>query len=235
MKVIAHRGASGLVDVENTLEAFEKAVEIKADMVEFDVRKTKDNVLVVFHDKNFQDVPIGWLTYEEMEKRANAQGFHVPLLKEVLKLLAGRIYLDIEVKEHGFEKRLVNMLHKYLKTETYSVKSFDDRVVYKVKELDPNIKTGLLLGMEKATVKRRINELFPERRLKACHADFVSPNYQLLHFGFIQRMHLKQYEIYVWTVNEAKLIDKLLKTSIEGIITDRPDIVFEQMRIGDKG
>ena len=80
MKVIAHRGASGLVDVENTLEAFEKAVEIKADMVEFDVRKTKDNVLIVFHDKNFQDVPIGWLTYEEMEKRANAQGFHVPLL-----------------------------------------------------------------------------------------------------------------------------------------------------------
>ena len=94
-KIIAHRGASGIVDVENTLESFEKAIEVGSDMVEFDVRKTKDNILVVYHDKNFADQPVSWYTYEEMEAVAKKQGFHIPLLVEVLELCNNRIYMDI--------------------------------------------------------------------------------------------------------------------------------------------
>ena len=60
IKVIAHRGASGMVGQDNTLESFQKAIEIGADMVEFDVRQTKDKVLIVHHDKNFADTPIAW-------------------------------------------------------------------------------------------------------------------------------------------------------------------------------
>ena len=135
-KVIAHRGASGLVKVENTLESFEKAIEIGADMVEFDVRKTKDNILVVYHDKNFADQPVSWYTYEEMEAVAKKQGFHVPLFVEVLELCKDRIFMDIEVKETGFENRLVRLLKKTVKYDNYSVKSFKDSVCFRVKEID---------------------------------------------------------------------------------------------------
>ena len=225
--IIAHRGASGLVDVENTLESFEKAIEVGADMVEFDVRKTKDNILVVYHDKNFADQPVSWYTYEEMEAVAKKQGFHIPLLVEVLELCNNRIFMDIELKETGYESRLVRLLKKNASYDNYSVKSFKDSVSYKIKEFDPNIRTGLLVGYKKASLKRRINELFPERRLRACRADFISPNSRLLRFGFLSRMKRRGIPVYVWTVNDKKDIRKLLKKDIAGIITDRPDIALK--------
>ena len=65
-KVIAHRGASYLAGIDNTIESFQLAIDIGADMVEFDVRSTKDNVLVVIHDSTFADTPISWQTYETL-------------------------------------------------------------------------------------------------------------------------------------------------------------------------
>ncbi|SEQ28629.1 glycerophosphoryl diester phosphodiesterase [Lachnospiraceae bacterium NE2001] len=227
IKIVAHRGASGQPGVENTLESFQKAIELGVDMVEFDVRKTKDNVLVVYHDKNFADQPVSWYTYEEMEKQAQIRGFHVPLFVEVLELCSGKVFMDIEIKETGFEHRVVRFLHKYSDYKDYSVKSFKDAVPFKIKELDPKITTGLLLGYEKADARRRINELFPIRRLRACHADFVSPHFLLLRFGFEKRMKKAGYPIYVWTVNAPEVIDEVLQKQVTGIITDNPVYALE--------
>lgn len=221
-KIIAHRGASGRPGVENTLESFAGAIELGVDMVEFDVRKTKDNVLVVYHDDKFADQPVKWYTYEEMDRVAKQKGFHVPLFVEVLELCAGKVFMDIEIKETGFEHKVVKFLHKYANYEDYSVKSFKDIVPYKIKEIDPNITTGLLLGYEKANFKRRFNELFPVRRLQACKVDFVSPAYQLLKFAYVKRMKEAGYPVFVWTVNEPELIDKILDFDPEGLITDNP-------------
>ena len=64
--IVAHRGASWLVKVENTLDSFEKAIEVGSDMVEFDVRKTSDDILVVYHDKHLADYPIKLTAYDEL-------------------------------------------------------------------------------------------------------------------------------------------------------------------------
>ena len=175
VKIVAHRGASGLVEHENTLESFEKAIEIGADMVEFDVRETKDGVLVVTHDKNFADAPVSWQTYEAMEEIAQTKGFHIPRFSEVLEICHNRIFMDIEVKEHGFEKKLLKTLDKYVTTDEYTVKSFNDKVPYTIKKHRPDITVGLLIGQTNGNLKRKVNELFPVRRLKKCKADFVSP------------------------------------------------------------
>ncbi len=225
--IIAHRGASGLVDKENTLESFEKAIEINADQVEFDVRKTMDNKLVVCHDNILADLPVKLTKYELLEKEAEKQGYHLPLLKEVLELCKGRIYMDIEVKEHGFENRLIRELDKYVTPEEYSIKSFDDRVSYSVKLINPKIKTGLLLGISRGDSRRRLSEIFPIRRLKKCKADFVSPYHGIVVMGFVRRAHRYKYPVYVWTLNGKKRIMKFLKKGVDGIITDRPDVAME--------
>ncbi len=230
VKVIAHRGASGLVDQENTLESFEKAIEIKADMVEFDVRKTKDNKLVVCHDNILADLPIKLTDYALLEKEANYAGYHLPILKEVLMLCKGRIYMDIEVKEHGFENRLLKELDQYVGPDEYSIKSFDDRVSYTVKLINPSITTGLLLGRSRGDIRRRLTEVFPVRRLKACKADFVSPHSSLLILNYVRRLHRRNYPVYVWTLNKKKRIMKYLKKGVDGIITDRPDNAIEVIR-----
>ena len=71
--VIAHRGASALAPHENTLEAFQIAIDLKADMAEFDVRKTSDNILIVFHDGTIDGRKIGDMTYNRINDITSAE------------------------------------------------------------------------------------------------------------------------------------------------------------------
>ena len=113
-KIIAHRGASFLASRENTMESFELAIKLKADMVEFDVRETRDKELVVFHDSIFNEMPIAWQNYEDMVKAARERGFEIPRLIDVVKLCHGKIKMDIEVKETGYEDKIVKLLQENL-------------------------------------------------------------------------------------------------------------------------
>jgi glycerophosphoryl diester phosphodiesterase len=225
-KIIAHRGASYLAHRENTREAFELAIGLHADMVEFDVRQTSDGVLVVFHDSTFADVPIAWQSYSELQEAAKAKDFQVPTLEEVLRLCHGRVKMDIEVKETGFERKLVSTLKGICSFDEYSVKSFRDVVPYKIKKIEPRIRTGLLLGWEENTFMGRLDEYFPIARLKKCHADFASPHYRLATREFLKRLRRHGYESYVWTVNDPKVVKRLLRNKAAAIITDQPDMAL---------
>lgn len=222
-KIIAHRGASFLAKKENTLEAFALAIDIGADYAEFDVRQTRDHNLIVFHDDTFDNRKISDLTYDELCRKTSAKGFKVPLLVDVLKLCRGKIKLDIELKETGYEGSIISLIKQFFEYEDYMMKSFLDSAVAKIKAIDANINAGLLLGTANADFRRRLHEYFPERRLHACHADFVSPHYQLATPMFIRRMHIRHYKVYVWTLNEASLIGKYINRNVDGIITDKPD------------
>lgn len=226
-QVIAHRGASALAEHENTLEAFNIAMELKADMVEFDVRRTMDDELVVFHDKQLKGTDIGKLTYGQINDITGKEGYRVPTFAEVLKVCQGRVHLDIELKETGYEKRVVNLVRRYYNYNEYSIKSFLDIVSLKIKEIDNKITTGLLVGTEHTGFKTHIHEYFPEKRLRLCKADFVSPHYKLVTGEFAGRMRRQRIPVYVWTVNDSKTMKKLIHKRVAAIITDRPDVMIE--------
>lgn len=100
--VIAHRGAWGKTG-QNTLAAFEAAIDLGADVIEFDVRRTRDGRLVVHHDARAAGVATSRLDYEELSARVG--GSRPPLLEEVLELAQGRIAVDVELKEAGYVSR----------------------------------------------------------------------------------------------------------------------------------
>lgn len=223
--VIAHRGASALAKHENTLEAFQIAIELKVDMAELDVRRTKDGKLIVFHDSTIQGKKVSSLTFEEINGIAKLENYKVPLFSEVLRLCKGKIKLDIELKETGLEEGVVDMVRKRFgyTYQEFSIKSFLDEVSLKVKSLDARITTGLLVGHTKADFKVRLSEYFPERRLAACKADFISPHYRFVTKAFVHRMRRRGYPVYVWTLNEKEQMLKYGKRGVEGIITDYPN------------
>jgi glycerophosphoryl diester phosphodiesterase len=221
--IIAHRGASYLAEYENTLDAFQLAIDIGADYVEFDVRRTKDKKLIVVHDADFDGTLYSDLSYDEICALTEPLNYTIPLLIDVLKLCQGRIKLDIELKEGGYEKQVVMLVRDMFHYDQFMMKSFDDNVVARIKLIDPDIKAGLLIGMESADAKRRFNEYFPERRLKLCNADFVSPYYSLATREFIHRMRRHNKEVYIWTVNGIKNLEKYVRAKPDGIITDMPD------------
>jgi len=228
-KIIAHRGASGLTEFDNSLESFRKAVELGADMIEFDVRKTRDDVLIAFHDPEIQGEGISGLSYEELLVITEKIGFKVPTVEDVVNLSKGKIGLDIELKEEGYEERVVELVKDHLGYDSYMMKSFSDECVKSIKRYDRGVKTGLLLGLEdpEFKVKTRLSELFPKRRLNKCRADFVAPNYQLLRFFYLRRMWRAGFEVFVWTVNEVELMERLISKGVDALITDRPDLALK--------
>lgn len=224
--VIAHRGASALAAHENTLESFGIAISLGADMVEFDIRRTRDKKLIVFHDKHYKGKKICQYTYSELNQLTEQEHFRVPLLEEVLELCQGKIRLDIELKESGYENEVVTLVKQLYPNDEFFIKSFKDEVVSKIKEIDEKITAGLLLGDSNRSLRDRLMDFFPADRLASCHADFVSPCYQLLNPAFMWRMHNLEIPIYPWTVNNSNGLWYQLHTGIHGIITDRPDIAL---------
>ncbi len=222
--IIAHRGASRMAGSDNTIESFTLAITTGAEYVEMDIRRTKDKMLIVFHDDTINDIKLETLTFKELNQEALKLGYQVPLFEDVLKLCAGKIKLDLELKETGYEKQVITLVKKYYSYDSFMLKSFLDTAVLRVKETDKKIKAGLLLGYKVADKKRRFNEYFPLRRLISCKADFVSPHYKLVTWAYALRMKLLGKDMYVWTVNDEVIMKKLLTKKVEGIITDVPDL-----------
>ena len=228
-RIVAHRGARGLCDSENTVEAFEKAHEIGAEWIEFDVRRTGDGEFVCFHDEAHGGVPLADLTSPELLASTRAVGFDVPRVEAVLRRFRGRLKLDIEIKEGGYEAELVRLATRYLDPSQFVMKSFVDAAVAAVKRADPAVRAGLLLGVDGPRFDPRVRgrEVFPESRLLRLKADFASPNDGLVMLGLVQRMHALGMEVWVWTVNDGKRMQELVDLGVDAIITDRPDIGLE--------
>ncbi len=239
-KIIGHRGASGLVEYDSSVKSFEKAIELGVDMVEFDVRRTKDGTLTAFHDSELDGEDIEDITHDEIQEITGDKGYKVPTVEDVVRLCKGKIDLDIELKVEGYEEEVIELVLSHLDHDGFIIKSFSDETVKSIKEYDPKIEAGLILGNlllsiedRENNVKTRISELFPKRRLRRCNADFVAPYYRLLKFFFIRRMENMGMDIYVWTVNDVEMMKSLMKKGVEGIITDRPDLALE-LREGQK-
>jgi glycerophosphoryl diester phosphodiesterase len=140
--VVAHRGASAEA-AGNSLEAFEKAIQVGSDLIEFDVRRTRDDQLVAFHDETVGGHPVGQLTREEIRIQT---GIEPPLLSDVLDLTKGHVGLDVELKEDGYTDRVMNALSERFEPDELVITSFIDSVVAQAKRLRPSIKAGLLVG-----------------------------------------------------------------------------------------
>jgi glycerophosphoryl diester phosphodiesterase len=178
--VVAHRGASSVAP-ENTLEAFEKAIELGADMVEFDVRRGGDGRLVISHDP----LPAP----------------DVPTLDQVVELCAGRIALDVELKEAGLENEVLQVVA----SADVVVTSFLPEVVTAAKRLRPDVRTGLLL-----------------RRLPAADApaDFLAPHVELLH-------RVPGDGLVVWTVNDEATLERLFgDPRVAAVVTDDVELAL---------
>ena len=224
--IIAHRGSPNHAK-ENTIGSFEKAMVSGADMIEFDVRRTKDNVLIAFHDEMIQGHSTKDLTWGAISQMARHQGFEIPTVEEVLKWSRGKIKLDVELKEEGCEKEAVELLSGYSKEDQFVITSFNDDSLRVIKERYPGIKTGLILGRDIPSYRilTRLQECFPMKRCKKAKPDFLVAHLKLLRVGFLERARRNHLPVFVWTVNDEEMIWKLLHDGrVYAIITDKPDL-----------
>jgi len=224
--IIGHRGAPKAAR-ENTVEAFEKAMALGVDAVEFDVRRTADDVLVVHHNArvtpNTQRIALS--PYEKVQKAARGRGYEVPTLDEVLDVCRGRVSIDVELKETGYEEEVIEAVLKKFDLRHVMFKSFRESCVKKLMSYEPSLFAGLLLGykidISKGSGLRK--KISPLARVQRTGAQFVSPHWRLLRRGFIDRMHEAGLPVFTWTVNDPRVALRLIRRGVDGIITNVPD------------
>ena len=184
--LIAHRGYFDLEKniPENSIKAFKRAVEYNY-MIEFDVRKTKDDTLIVFHDDNLKrlcgvDKEVDECTYKEIKKLSlSGTPSKIPLLKDVLNLISGKVPIIIETKgkyKYGeLEKLMEEELSNY-KGE-YAIQSFNPFSLFWYKKNKPDIKRGLLESIHSRKRLSFFQKILPLKWILKC--DFYSKDKKL--------------------------------------------------------
>jgi glycerophosphoryl diester phosphodiesterase len=217
--VAAHRGvASGAA--ENTLEAFTNAIDVGADMIEFDVRRTRDGELIAFHDAAVGGTLVRDLTRDGIEA---ATGVRPPLLAEVLLACAGRIRLDVELKEDGYVPEVMAALRAGFDSDQVIVTSFLPAVLAQAKDAFPEVKTGLLAGDSGpwSDLPAWLGGFFPVRVARRVRADYLAPHYGFATLGIVRRAAAAGLPCLLWTVNSPALIRRYAADPrIAAIITD---------------
>lgn len=233
--VWAHRGASGYAP-ENTLAAFEKAVELGADGVELDIQLTKDDEIVVIHDEKIDRTSDGegWVkdyTLEELRgfnyNRTKPEYEHadIPTMREVFELLKPTgLFINIEIKTGVFfyekiEEKILALTKEMDMEDRVCYSSFNHYTVKRIHELKPDAKVGFLyadgpIDMPSYGEKHGGNALHPAL-------------YNLQYDGFIKECKEKGLKLNVWTVNEKEHMQLCCKYGVNAIITNYPDIARE--------
>ena len=229
-KVMAHRGASTETP-ENTMAAFQKAIDDMADYIELDVQLTSDGEVIVMHDSNAYrttgvDENIVNMTYKEV-RRLDAgswysdeyKGEKVPGLREVLELAQGKIKLNIELKpaDNGEElaRKTVALIEKYNMENDCVITSFSSSALSAAKSCDENIRVGYILSAA-------YGDYYDMKNI-----DFFSVNAAFLSKRTIDAIHNSGKQVYAWTVNNKDSIKNLTNKGVDGVITDNPVLARE--------
>ena len=153
----------------------------------------------------------------------------VPTLEQILWTAKGKIEIDVELKESGYEDEVISMVTDYFDYNEFIMKSFDRNTVKRIKEIDSRILTGLLLGEEWNLPQfiAVLKESFTGSGISIDGADFLSPNFKIVEVGLMERLRKKKIPIQVWTVNDEKLLEKLISENIHSVVTDIPERAME--------
>ncbi|MBW2275621.1 MAG: glycerophosphodiester phosphodiesterase [Deltaproteobacteria bacterium] len=230
--VIAHRGAAAYRP-ENTLSAYELAVEQGADMIEIDLHRTRDGAVVVVHDEGLERIggrgEIAQATLDEVRALDAAQGHHarggvphrVPLLEEVLDRFGHSLPLNLEIKTarartySGIEFETLERVEARGLLDRMLFSSFSDPVLRELRSLSRAARIGVLvsLGAPGGSIERA----------RSVGAEAVNPHYLLVTRRLVEEAHAEGLAVYPYTVDDEEQMLRLLSLGVDGIFSNRPD------------
>jgi glycerophosphoryl diester phosphodiesterase len=242
---VGHRGASALAP-ENTVRALELAVELGCDMLEFDVLDLVDGTLVLAHSNDLREVSHGAARGRVRRRTLDALRHvapELPTLDEALAFCAERlpgVGLQIDLKRRGVEQGVVDALRRHGVLERSWVSGFDATSLRRISELEPELPRSYTIPRDRFGISKR-GPLAPvvrralasagaslPRRLPAllarARAAAATLHHSVASAAAIARAHELGAAVYVWTVDDPKLAQRLVRDGADGIITNDPRI-----------
>ncbi|WP_041710765.1 glycerophosphodiester phosphodiesterase [Clostridium pasteurianum] len=228
--VIAHRGVCAN-EPENSMSSIKSSIERKVDYAEIDVQETADGVVVLMHDPSLKrltgvNAPVNRLTYKQMEKLtlrtpsgSKYKEDKIPTLDDVIKASNHKLKIIIEIKPYGntvdLTRKVVNLIEENNFTNQCMVHSLSYKILLDVKRQNPNIRTGYIVGNSK--------EKIPTEGV-----DFYSIEQKIITPNLVNNIHKTNRLVYAWTVNYPVNMQKVMKSNVDGIITDKAPILLDK-------
>ncbi|WP_293871357.1 glycerophosphodiester phosphodiesterase family protein [Flavobacterium sp.] len=217
MLKIGHRGATGY-SAENTLEAFQKAIELGVDGIELDVHLSLDGKVMVIHDDTIDRTTSGKGFVKDFSSQELTE-FEIPTLEAVFELINQQCFINIELKTFETAYKVVELIDYFVseKNSNYAdfiISSFDWNALQQIHFLNEEIPIGVLTNTD--------------LELALAFAKFIKaysihPHYHLVTKENVIQMQSKNFKVFPWTVNEPSAITFVKSLNVDGIITDFPD------------
>lgn len=213
---IAHRGAPREFR-ENTIPAFERALERGAGAVELDVHSTADGVVVVHHDAALAGTvdgvlegrPIATVPWPELEAVELTPGITIPTLAQVLDLVRARATVYVEIKGEGIEPLVIDVIRNG--PARCAIHSFDHGLIARARLLAPDLRRGVLFEEAPSDVEALMEET---------GAVDVWPHWPLADHALVTRVHARGGRVIAWTVNSRETAEQLQSAGVDGLCTD---------------
>ncbi len=240
-KVIAHRGWSGSYP-ENTLIGMREAIKLGCHMIEFDVAMTRDRKLIIIHDNTLTRTTDGVGEVGEWDYRAlrgldagswfhpKYEGTKLPSLDEVLLISRGcGMEVNIEIKkecweeelqEDGVEHQLIHAVNRYGVHDRVIVSSFRWSLIERIHKIDPTIRTALLHYKD-------VGKLDPAALKEKYGIVAFNPHCIDLTQKFVDNCHEAGLEVFPFTVNNYKDMEKYFDMGVDGMFTNHPNRMFK--------
>jgi len=234
---IGHRGAGGLAP-GNTLAAFQVALDLGIDGVELDVHLCRTGEVVVIHDFTVDATTNGTgrvkdLSLDELKALdagswfdARFAGERIPTLAEVFDTVGDRLLVNVELKSFsprtdGLEAEVIRLIRERKLARTALISSFNPFALWRTRRLAPDLKLGLLYAHNLPLPLRRAWLAFLSR------PEALHPDYSMVDEALMARARVNGREVNTWTVNEPDDMRRMIALGVDGIITDRPDVLRE--------
>ncbi|MBI4411565.1 MAG: hypothetical protein HY541_03680 [Deltaproteobacteria bacterium] len=223
--IIAHRG-SRLSAPENTLLAFQKAHEQKADGIELDVHLTRDRKVAVYHDDRITDaqgqrVAIRSATFSQLKEIVLPENQHIPTLHEVFEQFGQKFsVINVEIKSTGYctngiEKTVLDLVCRFHLEDRVIISSFNPLHLWRTRLLNRRIRIGHLIWPPQWFARRHF-------WTRLCRANTVNLEHEWATPDRLKEFNGLGRDIWVWTVNEESEMRRWFGANIAAIITDDP-------------
>ncbi len=247
--IVGHRGASAIAP-ENTLAAFQKAIEDGAEGIELDVQPAKDGVPVVFHDFRLDRIArrrgrVIDFTSEELGNIDAGSWFNIkfpqkanpvfsaetiPTLEKLLDFLKGYkgiIYIELKCRKAEsamLVKAVCETICNSVLLPFVIVKSFDLDAIFQIKQMLPEVRTAALFAPKIRTMLKDKNILLEEA--ERCLADEISVQCSMATKKLVENAHKKGLTTTIWTANSPIWVKRSIELGINAVITNNPDILL---------
>jgi glycerophosphoryl diester phosphodiesterase len=227
--LLGHRGARLSQLPENTLAAFDVALQAGCDGFEFDVRATRDRQLIIVHDARVCGLEVAGSTYAELQqswqegtvsrlpltqrRSLNYEQLAIPCLQDVLQRYAGRAFLDIELKVEGWEDAVLREMRQH-SPQRFLISSFLPSVLRSLAEKDSSLPLGLICESARQLAQ------WPKLPVS-----FVIPHYRLASKELVDDLHASGKRVILWTVNQEEDVRRITTLGVDGIVSDDPEML----------